>query len=156
MRTARRQVNRWQLLFEENLLGITSIYILNLPTNRQIKTDMTSIVVCMFYWIMIIKYIIYYWFLLLYDLKNNYAELGGYYPSWPSGSEANAWQLVRKQSPPCNVRILYPNHCSVMAQRERLTHCSLIVTGHKWESTVVKKVTFKGFYLARFSSARGS
>ena len=48
----------------------------------------------MFYCIMIIKYVIYYWFLLLYDLKNNYADLGGYYPSWPSGSEANAWQLV--------------------------------------------------------------
>ena len=32
--------------------------------------------------------------LLLYDLKNNYADLGRYYPSWPSGSEANAWQLV--------------------------------------------------------------
>ena len=48
----------------------------------------------MFYCIMIIKYVIYYWFLLLYDLKNNYADLGGYYLSWPSGSEANAWQLV--------------------------------------------------------------
>ena len=47
---------------------------------------------------MIIKYNtgIYYWFLLSYDLKNNYADLGGYYPFWPSGSEANAWQLVPK------------------------------------------------------------
>ena len=38
--------------------------------------------------------IIYYWFPLLYDQKNNYADLGGYYPLWPSASEANTQELA--------------------------------------------------------------
>ena len=38
-RTARKQLDECQLLFEEYLLDITSVFTLNLPRNRQLRTD---------------------------------------------------------------------------------------------------------------------
>ena len=37
-RTAKIHLDEWQLLFEEYLQDETSLYILNLPRNRQMKT----------------------------------------------------------------------------------------------------------------------
>ena len=39
-RTAKIHVDEWQLLFEEYLQDETSLYILNLPRNRQIRREL--------------------------------------------------------------------------------------------------------------------
>ena len=52
-RTTRKQLDGRQLLFEEYLLDLTSVFTLNFPRNRQLKTDRG-------------KY--------LFDLSKNYSE----------------------------------------------------------------------------------